>query len=125
MSVSSDDSNITGPNNDEPHTQPIRGVVATVLSRINEQGARSFIRSNIFNHLAHVKSYFFENEHCIEAIDAAITEIECVEDTHAEGQPASGISKELAKKWIHRTFYFCLMLTKHLPADSSVSVRVL
>lgn len=123
MSVSSDDSDITGPNNDKIHTPTTRGVVATVLNRINDQGARSFIRSNVFNHLAHVKSRFFENERCIEAIDSAMTEIECVEDTHAEGQPAFGISKELAKKWIHRMFYSRLMLTKHLPADSSVPVK--
>ncbi|ODM16857.1 hypothetical protein SI65_07822 [Aspergillus cristatus] len=104
MSVSSDDSDITGPNDDETHTPTTRGVVDTVLSRINDQGARSFIRSNVFYHLAHVKSRFFDDERCIETINAAMTDIERMEDTHTEGQPASGISKELAKKWIHHYY---------------------
>lgn len=125
MSVFSGDSDITGPNNDESHTPATRGVVAAVLSRINDQESRSFIRSNVFNHLAHVKSRFFENERCIEAIDAAMTEIDRVQDTHAEGQPASGISKELAKKWIHREFYSYLMLTNIFPLIYLSPSRVL
>lgn len=117
MSVSSDDSDISGPNDDETHTPTTRGVVDTVLSRINDQGARSFIRSNVFYHLAHVKSRFFDDERCIETINAAMTDIERMEDTHTEGQPAAGISKELAKKWIHCTSCSPLMLTKHVPAN--------
>lgn len=118
ISFSSDDSDITGPNNDEIHTPAARGVVATVLSRINDQGAKSFIYSNVFNHLVHVKSHFFENERCIKAVDAAMTEMESMEDIHAEGQPASGVSKELAKKWIHGTFRSRLMLRKQFSTDS-------
>ena len=118
MSVSSDDSDITGPNNDETHNPNTQGVVDTVLSRINDKGARSFIHSNVFNHLAHVKSRFFNDERCIETINAAMTDIEYMEDTHTEGQPSPGIAKEVAKKWIRRTFFTRLMLTQHVPADS-------
>lgn len=75
-----------------------------MLNRIKDRRTRSFIRSNVSCHLAHVKSRFFENERCIQAIDAAMTEIERMEDIQATNEPVSGISKELARKWIDRTF---------------------
>ncbi|KAJ5611397.1 hypothetical protein N7510_008116 [Penicillium lagena] len=83
------------------------GVIGAILSRIKNPQSRALLLSNVFSHLRTVESCFFENERCVGAIAAAMSEIEYLQNTPANEPPASPeIPNDLAKKIIQSKFCY-------------------
>jgi hypothetical protein len=102
MSISSVDSDADQPvSSDKPDGLTMPGVIESILTRIKDPKSRALLFSNVFSHLRTVESCFFENERCVQAIAAAMSEIEYLQDTPAHEPLADPeISKDLTKTFI-------------------------
>jgi hypothetical protein len=81
------------------------GVVGGILNRIKNPDSRALLLSNVFSHLRTVESCFFENERCVGAIAAAMSEIEYLQNEPDNEPPASpAIPNDLAKQFIQSKF---------------------
>ncbi|RAK97349.1 transcription factor domain-containing protein [Aspergillus ibericus CBS 121593] len=84
---------------------PVRDVTHIMLSGLKDENTRSLLRSNVFCHLDNVWSRFFENEKCIQAVEAALVEIAELEDTTvSEVQAPPAIPNETASSWINKYY---------------------
>jgi hypothetical protein len=81
------------------------GVVGGILSRIKDPDSRALLLSNVFSHLRTVESCFFENERCVGAIAAAMSEIEYLQN-EPDNEPLASpeIPNDLAKQFIQSKF---------------------
>lgn len=106
MSLSSVDSDTSRHvSSDKSHVSTIPGVVGGILSRIKNPQSRAILLSNVFSHLRTLESCSFENEQCVEAIAAAMSKFEYLQNTPANEPPASpGIPNDLAKDLIQSKF---------------------
>jgi hypothetical protein len=106
MSFSSVDSDTSKPvSSDKSHAPTMPGVIGGILSRIKNPGNRALLLSNVFSHLRRAESCFFENERCVGAIAAAMSEIDYLQNEHDNQPPASPeIPSDLAKNFIQSKF---------------------
>lgn len=106
MSVSSVDSGTSKPvSSGRSHDPTMSGVVGGILSRIKDPDSRALLLSNVFSHLRTVESCFFENERCVGAIAAAMSEIEYLQN-EPDNEPLASpeIPNDLAKQFIQSKF---------------------
>jgi hypothetical protein len=108
MSVSSIDSDTSKPVSfDKSHAPAMPGVIGGILGRIKDPQSRSLLLSNVFSHLRTVESCFFENERCVGAIAAAMSEIEYLQNEPDNEPPdCPEIPKDLAKNLIQSKFIY-------------------
>ncbi|KAJ5753674.1 uncharacterized protein N7511_007827 [Penicillium nucicola] len=108
MSVSSVDSDTDKPvSSDKSDAPTMPGVIHGVLSRIQDPKSRSLLFTDVFCHLRSVESCFFDNERCVGAIAAAMSEIEHLQNGAAEGPPEmSDLPKDSSKNVI-QNYYDC------------------
>ncbi|KAJ6092220.1 hypothetical protein N7467_004189 [Penicillium canescens] len=108
MSFSSVDSDTPRPvSSDKSHAPTMPGVIGRILSRIKNPQNRALLLSNVFSHLRRAESCFFENERCVGAIAAAISEIDYLQNEHDNQPPACPeIPIDLAKNFI-QNYYEC------------------
>ncbi|KAJ5832961.1 hypothetical protein N7474_001272, partial [Penicillium riverlandense] len=96
---------------DKSHVPTMPGVIGCILSRIKNPQSRALLLSNVFSHLRTVESCFFENERCVAAIAAAMSEIEYLQNIPANEPPASPeIPNDLAKDFIQSKFVSCFKI---------------
>jgi hypothetical protein len=82
-----------------PSTQD---VVHSMLKGIKDDKDKLLLTSNVFCLLQHVQSQVFKNEACINAIEAAMSEISRLEDKQEKDVSVPPqIPKEQAKKWVN------------------------
>ncbi|KAE8154541.1 hypothetical protein BDV25DRAFT_147465 [Aspergillus avenaceus] len=114
MSISSADSGWNDPElpvapssvyKGQPPTPNTQGVVQGILNRIKDEKTKVLLTSNIFCHLRNVQSRLFDNESCIEAIEAAMVEISHIEESRLDDtSDPPEIPKELARRFVHSYF---------------------
>ncbi|KAF3392814.1 hypothetical protein F1880_008729 [Penicillium rolfsii] len=98
-SVDSDTSRATV--SDKSHSATPSGVIGCILSRIKDPESRALLLTNVFSHLRAVESCLFQNETCMLAIAAALSEIEHLQNTSVDqGSPSHAIPKDLTRKFI-------------------------
>lgn len=86
---------------DDAPASAIPGVIDSFVSRIKDSQSGALLFANVFSHLRAVESLLFENERCVEAIAAAMSEIEHLQNIPGEEPPINTeIPKELAKKFV-------------------------
>lgn len=86
---------------DDAPASTIPGVIDSLVSRIKDPQSRALLFANVFSHLRAVESLLFENDRCVEAIAAAISEIEHLQNVPGEEPPLdTEVPKELAKKFV-------------------------
>lgn len=79
-----------------------RDVVHSMLNGIKDDKDKSLLTLNVFCLLQHVHSQVFKSEACINAIEAAMSEISRLEDKQEKDVSIPPqISKEQAKKWVN------------------------
>jgi hypothetical protein len=111
MSVSSGDSDVDDPRSslgpdlmdeDQSLMPSTRDVVHSMLNCIKDGEDKLLLTSNVFCLLQHVHSRVFENEACIKAIEAAMSEISRLENKQERDVSVPPqIPKEQAKKWVN------------------------
>lgn len=86
---------------DNPHGPTSPGVIGGILGRIKNPDSRTLLSSNVFSHLRAVESCVFENETCMGAIAAAMSEIEHLQNEQADDPPVNlEISNKQANTFI-------------------------
>ncbi len=85
---------------DDAPASAIHGGINSFVSRIKDSQSRALLFANVFSHLRAVESLLFENERCVEAIAAAMSEIEHLQNAEEEPPINTEVPKELAKKFI-------------------------
>jgi hypothetical protein len=111
MSVSSGDSDMDDPRSslgpdlmdeDQSLMPSTRDVVHSMLNCIKDGEDKLLVTSNVFCLLQHVHSRVFENEACIKAIEAAMSEISRLESKQERDVSVPPqIPKAQAKKWVN------------------------
>ncbi|KAE8143826.1 hypothetical protein BDV38DRAFT_289660 [Aspergillus pseudotamarii] len=81
---------------DEDPAQLVPSVIRDIVNRINDEGSRSMLLSNVFCHLRHVDSCYFESNPCIKAVTSAVSEIKPI-------QTLEGCNTDLAWKAFSHT----------------------
>ncbi|KAE8361878.1 hypothetical protein BDV27DRAFT_24216 [Aspergillus caelatus] len=90
---------------DEDPAQVVPSAIRHIVNGIKDEGSRSMLLSNVFCHLRHVGSYFFENNRCIKTITSAVSEIEPIHSTESiEPLGDAIVPKDLAKKIIEKHY---------------------